>query len=179
MINKVSSWAQGIIIAVIIGTVIQMILPESKNKKYIQTIIGIYILFCIINPVIGSSINIDKYNLNQYMNINEIKENNNESYDENVKRIFEGKVKTSIKQEINSLGYDSDSIVIVCDEKYNINSIVISNIKEYKGENQLVNKVEISIKDKPAVGIPNSDKEKMINCLSDKYEVDTQFICIN
>lgn len=179
MINKISGWAQGIIIAVIIGTVLQMILPESKNKKYIQTIIGIYILFCIINPVIGSSISLDKYSLNQYININETKEKNNESYDENVKKIFESKVKTSIKEEINSFGYDSDSISIVCDEKYNINSIVISNIKEYKNDNQLINKVEISIKDKPAVGIPNSDKEKIIKCLSEKYDADTQFISIN
>ena len=35
----ISDWAGGIIIAVIIGTVIEMILPEGNSKKYIKMVI--------------------------------------------------------------------------------------------------------------------------------------------
>lgn len=175
MVNKVSMWAQGIIIAIIIGTVIQMIIPESKNKKYIQTIIGIYILFCIINPVIGNTINLDDYNLNQYMSINETT-NNKENQDLNVKKVFESKIKTSIKQELNNNGYDSDSIETNSDNNYNISFIRISNVKEYKSENQLVNRVHISIKEKPATGMPNSDKEKIKKSISQKYNISENLI---
>lgn len=35
MIGKINLWAQGIIIATIIGTVLQMVLPDNKNKKNI------------------------------------------------------------------------------------------------------------------------------------------------
>ena len=35
MISFISSWAQQIIFAVIIGIIIQMLLPEGKSKKYI------------------------------------------------------------------------------------------------------------------------------------------------
>ena len=52
MINFISSWAEQIIIVVVITTIIEMILPNSKNKKYVQMIIGIYILFTIISPVV-------------------------------------------------------------------------------------------------------------------------------
>ena len=45
MINFLSTWAEQIIIAVIIATIIELILPNNKNKKYIQMVIGIYILF--------------------------------------------------------------------------------------------------------------------------------------
>ena len=53
MIKFINSWAQGIILAVIIATIIEIILPEGKNKKYVKTVIGIYILFTIIYPLIN------------------------------------------------------------------------------------------------------------------------------
>lgn len=52
MINNISSWAEQIIIAVIIATILEMILPKGNSKKYIKTVIGIYILYVIISPVI-------------------------------------------------------------------------------------------------------------------------------
>lgn len=45
MINWISNWAQGIIVAVIIGTIIEMVLPEGNCKKYVKVVIGIYIIF--------------------------------------------------------------------------------------------------------------------------------------
>ena len=53
MIKFINSWAQGIILAVIIVTIIEIILPEGKNKKYVKTVIGVYILFTIIYPLIN------------------------------------------------------------------------------------------------------------------------------
>ena len=53
MIKFINSWAQGIILAVIIATIIEIILPEGKNKKYVKTVIGVYILFTIIYPLIN------------------------------------------------------------------------------------------------------------------------------
>lgn len=53
MINSLSSWAEQIIIAVIIATIIEMFVPKGNSKKYIKTVIGIYILYTIISPVIS------------------------------------------------------------------------------------------------------------------------------
>ena len=52
MIEFFNSWIQGIIVAVIIATIIEMLLPNGNNKKYIRVVIGIYIVFTIISPVI-------------------------------------------------------------------------------------------------------------------------------
>lgn len=49
MIDFLSNWAQGIIVAVIIATIIEMILPNGSSKKYVKVVVGIYILFTIIS----------------------------------------------------------------------------------------------------------------------------------
>ena len=61
MISAISKWSQSIIIAIVIGSIITMILPEGKNKKYIKMIIGVYILFTILTPVLGKKIDLSKY----------------------------------------------------------------------------------------------------------------------
>ena len=52
MIDYISSWAGQIITSVIIVTILEMILPKGNSKKYIKTIIGVYILYVIISPVL-------------------------------------------------------------------------------------------------------------------------------
>ena len=118
MIGKINTWAQGIIVAIIIGTLITIILPESKNKKYIKVIIGIYTLFCIINPVIGNSLNIDENTLQKYMNLENTTDNQSSSYDEKVQKMFIDNLKKTIKQELNSKKYDSNNIFISTDSEY-------------------------------------------------------------
>ena len=68
MINFMSSWAEQIVLAVVIATIIELILPKSKNKKYIQMVVGVYVLFNIILPVIKNKENfsIEKYNVENY-----------------------------------------------------------------------------------------------------------------
>ena len=68
MINFMSSWAEQIVLAVVIATIIELILPKSKNKKYIQMVVGVYVLFNIISPVIKNKENfsIEKYNVENY-----------------------------------------------------------------------------------------------------------------
>ena len=70
MINFMSLWAEQIVLAVIVATIIEMILPKNKNKKYIQMVIGVYVLFNIISPIIKNKDNfsIEKYNIENYQN---------------------------------------------------------------------------------------------------------------
>lgn len=52
MISNISLWAKQIIICVIVITILEMILPKGNSKKYIKTIMGIYILYAIISPAV-------------------------------------------------------------------------------------------------------------------------------
>jgi len=65
MVNWLNSWLRGIVIAVIISTIIEMIIPNGNIKKYIKTVMGVYLIFVIISPIIskitGKEIDILKY----------------------------------------------------------------------------------------------------------------------
>ena len=52
MIEFFKVWCEGIIVAVVISIIIESILPEGNNKKYIKVIISIYIVFTILNPIL-------------------------------------------------------------------------------------------------------------------------------
>ena len=89
-------------IFVIIGTIIEMIIPEGNNKKYVKTVIGIYIMFSIVSPIITRftnkqvSFSIDNYDTyykqtNTYDELSKQFENSNELkleelYIENLKK---------------------------------------------------------------------------------------------
>ena len=50
MIKLISNWAGQLIVALVVVTIIEMLLPDNKIKKYVKTVIGLYIIFCIISP---------------------------------------------------------------------------------------------------------------------------------
>lgn len=89
MINFMSSWAEQIVLAVIIATIIEMILPQNKNRKYIQMVIGIYVVFNIISPIIKNKddFSIDKYNIENYETTSKY-EIDQSSMDERLEKIY-------------------------------------------------------------------------------------------
>ena len=104
MINFISSWAEQIVLAVIIATVIELILPKNKNKKYIQMVMGIYVLFNIISPIIKNkeAISIDEYNIEKYETKSQY-EIDQSSMDERIEKIYleelENKITSRFEEE--------------------------------------------------------------------------------
>lgn len=70
MVAFFSSWAQGIIVAVIVATIVELLLPNGSSKKYVKVVVGIYILFSIIAPVVNKfanqDINAEIFTLDKY-----------------------------------------------------------------------------------------------------------------
>lgn len=160
MIKFINSWAQGIILAVIIATIIEIIIPEGNNKKYVKTVIGLYILFTIIYPLI-TKISGNKIDFNsiiatatketyQYDNlISDSIETN--TYIENT---YKNKLKEDIKNKVEEKGYTILELNIYVETKNEdiygqINSIVMELNKTEKEKQDInsINKIEqVSIK---------------------------------
>ena len=191
MVSNISSWAQGIIIAIIIGSIIQMLLPENKNKKYIKLVIGVYILFYIINPVIGKQLDLNEFNLDDYLNVDtKVSDEETNIYDNTVKETFKNKVIYNIKSQLKSKGYESNNINVEIDDKCNILKISILDVYESSEKNNedteskiVINKVEtninsVDIKEKKVKGMAIIDKNSLIDYLAYNYQIDRKNIII-
>ena len=106
MINFLSSWAEQVILAVIIATILELILPNSKNKKYVQMVIGVYVLFNIVSPIIKnkeklvfSEIDLDKY-------ITTSTKVEQSSMDARLEKIYLDELENNIKSKFKNAGIE-------------------------------------------------------------------------
>lgn len=155
--NWISNWIQGIIIAVIIGTIIEMLLPEGNCKKYVKVVIGVYILFSIVSPVItkvtGSEFRVsDIYDINTYIEVStkSSQENIENSQQNQIKQVYITNLKNDMKQKIQEKGYSVKSLTLEIsnDEQYTLKKIFAQVSKRKNEENNEVkgvNEINITI----------------------------------
>lgn len=153
--NWISGWIQGIIIAVIIGTIIEMLLPDGNCKKYVKVVIGVYILFSIVSPVItkvtGNEFRVsDIYDINTYIEVSakNSQENIENSQQNQIKQVYITNLKNDMKQKIQEKGYSVKSLTLEIsnDGQYTLKKIFAQVSKRKNEENNEVNGVnEINI----------------------------------
>ena len=179
MIKFINSWAQGIILAVIIATIIEIILPEGKNKKYVKTVIGVYILFTIIYPLINkfTKTNINTLIENTTKQMSTYQENNSLKIDTDkyIERTYKKKIEEDIRKRANEKNLNITSLNVYIEtedeNRYGmLNSLVMKVEKnETSKKNNDVNQIkEINISKNVQNNeiIENKDKtvtEKEIN----------------
>lgn len=139
MINFLSSWVKNLCLALIVVSILEMLLPNNKTKKYVKMVMGLYILFSIIEPFIENS-NELKFNVedlyNQYsVETSAESENvNQKSMDSRLDELYKQKLENDIVQKLNEEGY----VVEDCDVKAHISSndtgieLITIKIKEKK-----------------------------------------------
>lgn len=168
MIEIIRKWCEGIIVAIIVSLIIELLIPEGNNKKYVKVVIGIYIIFVLINPLLKFL----KYDFNFFDMIDVNTQETSLVIDDNIKDIYVVGIENSIKREIEELGYIVDSVKIIVNSDYedieNVNLI----IKGKKNENTIIEPVIIG---------ENNDKntyEDIIKLLNENYYVDENKITI-
>lgn len=155
--NWISGWIQGIIIAVIIGTIIEMLLPDGNCKKYVKVVIGVYILFSIVSPVItkvtGNEFRVsDIYDINTYIEVStkSSQENIENNQQNQIKQVYITNLKNDMKQKIQEKGYSVKSLTLEIsnDEQYTLKKIFAQVSKRKNEENNEVkgvNEINITI----------------------------------
>ena len=206
-IEWISSWASSIIVAVIIGVVIEMILPEGNSKKYIKVVIGIYVVFTIVTPVInkftGKDIEVsdvlelDKYieEAQESIEAQNIVQSDNES---NIRSMYISGIEDDIRAKIEAANDDSysiNSITVEVQEKEESEEQNNMENKSSLNETEIVEKVEIEEveigentnnnniteegKNDNSNNLSSGDKKKLKEYLSNVYEVIEDNITIN
>ena len=196
MIEFLSSWAQGIIVAVIIATLIEMILPNGSSKKYVKVVIGMYILFTIVSPIIkkvgGKDINLNTINIEKYeqqisKSDNTISRKFEDNNTRSIKDIYVSNLKADISAKLKGKGYEIDTsdIQIKDDENYTIEKITLKLIKmeqkQEKNNEIVINTVEIgnTISQKDSKTLSDDDKQEVKDYISETYDIDKKNINIS
>ena len=148
MVAFFSSWAQGIIVAVIVATIVELLLPNGSSKKYVKVVVGIYILFSIIAPVVNKFANqdinaeiftLDKYEKKMEDGNNKILQKIEANNSRTVKDIYVANLEADLKAKLKDKGYEVTSTYIKAkdDENYTIENISITVKKNENKENRI------------------------------------------
>lgn len=195
MVAFFSSWAQGIIVAVIVATIVELLLPNGSSKKYVKVVVGIYILFSIIAPVVNEFANQD-INANEIFNLDKYEEkmeNSNNSIlqkiesnnSRTVKDIYVSNLEADIKAKLKDKGYEVTSIYIKAkdDENYTIEKISMTIKKSEKKETK--NEITIgtiTINKSNTVTdeeISRQNKQEIKEYLAKTYDISEKIMDIN
>ena len=171
-----NTWLQGIIVAVVIASIIQMILPNGNNKKYIKVVLGVYVVFQIITPVINkffnsdfevsSLIDIDKYT--KKMETYEVSSKNtdiNKTNEDSIKQIYITNLKKDIKTKLEDKDYLIKDIEVQVEnnENYDIKSLVIyvngkNDNKEENNKEKTENNIHINEIEKIEINVSKNNE---------------------
>ena len=156
MISFISSWAEQIVLAVVVATIIELILPKNKNKKYIQMVIGVYVLFNIISPIIKNKDNfsVEKYNTEKYESKAQY-EVDQSSMDARIEKIYLEELEKKTQEKFQDNGYvvtkcKVDAVLDTTKKNAGISLITVKiektdeNEKLEKVKNELATEFEIS-----------------------------------
>ena len=204
VLGFISVWAQGIIVSVIIATIIEIILPDSSNSKYVKVVIGVFVLFSIVSPIINkfsnnkisNEINFDSYIKTSTSN-SAIATNVNMNNEDTIRKIYEENLKVDIKTKITQKGYIVGNINLetLNNNEYTLNKIDLKIIAKNKSTNQNSNSNVTTIEEnieniRVDIGgssknkqeeksvISESEKRKLKEYLSSVYEVNENNILV-
>ncbi len=154
MVDFLTSWAEQLIIALIIIIMIEMILPNSSYRKYIKIVLGIFVMFVLFSPILGAKFNEIDFN----KEIEKIENSTNQingntidiNYDKQIEIAYKEKLKETISEDLESKGYKLSSIetdIKYKNEEIKIEKLAIKIKRLNKEDSSSVEKVVISKED--------------------------------
>lgn len=161
MIFAMKNWCEGLIVAIIISIIIEMLIPENRNKKYIKVIIGIYIVFVFVNPILE----IFNYRFDEMFAFEF--EATSSDVDNGIRDVYIIGIEQTIKKEIEELGFYVAEINLFTDAEY---------------EN--IEKIELKVRENTSIVEPviinnlenKTDYSKIIKHLEENYFIKSEKI---
>ena len=93
-----------------------MILPNGKNKKYVEIISGLYVLYVILNPILNLDKSFANFDIND--SINSLVYDGYISQEQIAKNYILG-LENNLKLKIEEMGYEVDYIQFYITQDYN------------------------------------------------------------
>ncbi|MBR2289397.1 MAG: stage III sporulation protein AF [Clostridia bacterium] len=137
-------------ISVCISMIVQMILPDGKNKKYAEVVSGLYILYVILNPILNMDSSLAISNIRD--TIAEVSGGSSVSQEEVARNYILG-LENALKARIEENGYEVEYIQFYITADYS--AIAKIEVKMKYGTNFDESKVRELVLEDFAVGKEN------------------------
>lgn len=143
MIKAFSDWTKNLSLSLIVVSILEMILPNNKTKKYVNVIMGLYVLFNVLSPIISYSKKIDYSNIDIENYTNKILENtsittsniNQLSMNKRLEQLYNEQLENDITKKLENKGYIVDYCKVISNIDGKENSIEKINLKIFKKSN--------------------------------------------
>jgi stage III sporulation protein AF len=111
MIEFMSAWIKGLGLAIVIVSILEMLLPNNKTKKYIRMVMGIYVLFTIVSPFIKHQdvFKAENFDLDEYTSTQTSTTLNQSSMDERIQELYIQELEKDISKKLKEKGYETTS----------------------------------------------------------------------
>ena len=202
MVRFLSNWTKNLGLAIVTVSIIEMLLPNNKIKKYIKTVLGTYILFCIISPFVQNKIDLNNLNLEEYVETSVSTEIVNDSMNRRIEELYKEELEKDITKKVTEKGYKVKNCNVYATVTQNVENTKIEKIvleveqteensKEKENiedklvsEIQKIKKVDTTIekdnkKSESENKITETQKKELKKFLKEEYQVDEKNLSIN
>lgn len=208
MIKFFSSWAKNLGMAIVIVSILEMLLPNNKTKKYIRMVMGVFIIFNIISPLIENKnlLDINQINLESYSATETTSsEVDQTSMDKRIQELYVEQLEKDITKKVKDNGYE----VVNCkvnaqitdneddtkitkiklkvkkgqpkkeETKEDVENKVVTEIQKIKTIDTTVNKNKKTKEDKKEENVTKAEIQNLKKFLIEEYEVSEKCLEIN
>lgn len=107
MIEFLSSWTKGLGVTIVIVLILEMLLPNNKTKKYIRMVLGVFVIFNIISPLIQNKekLNLSNLDIENYKTVQTTTSVDQISMDERIHKLYEEELEKDITKKLEEKGY--------------------------------------------------------------------------
>ncbi len=168
MIEFMSSWVKSLGLTIVIVSILEMLLPNNKTKKYIRVVMGVYVLFSLISPFISKkdSLNLNEIDFENYATRETSTTLNQSSMEERIKELYIQEMEKDISKKLKEMGYVTTTCKVKAkisdnEEETKINKIKIKVQKqEVKKEESVENQVVAQIQKVKPVNVKENQEDK-------------------
>lgn len=178
MIEFLSSWAKGLGLAIVVVSILEMLLPNNKTKKYIRMVMGIYIMFNIISPLVDNKeiFSVNEIDLETYAVTENTEVVDQTSMNERIEKLYIEELEKDITKKLEKKGYKVNECAVkgTVLEENKITKIKLK-LEKLRGvgqtEENIENKIVTEIQKIKKVNIGNFDEEEVKETKIDKTDV--------
>ena len=108
--SVIISWLLSVVGIVVIGVLVDLILPEGEMQKYIKAIFSVFVVFVMISPILKIDINNIDFNKFVY---NENSVSVNEDYLKNYNNAYKNSLEKICESQLKTQGYENVDVEIL------------------------------------------------------------------